>query len=100
MTFKTVFIILVSVLVTIVLMNNTDEISFWVFGEIRVPKLTVLAVIFVLGLLVGFMLGRPRKKSASIGVNDHLEPAEEFGQSNSNELIESRLSDEDREYLR
>lgn len=98
MTFKTIFIIIVSVLVTIVLMNNTEEISFWVFGEIRVPKLIILGVIFVLGLLVGFMLGRPRKKPLVIA-NDNLESELGYDHSNINETTESRLSDEDREYL-
>ena len=99
MTFKTIFIIIVSVLVTVVLMNNTEEISFWFFGEIRVPKLIVLGVIFVLGLLVGFMLGRPRKKPLAIISND-FELDQDYNHANTNEVTESKLSDEDREYLR
>jgi len=99
MTFKTIFIIIVSVLVTVVLMNNTEEISFWFFGEIRVPKLTVLGVIFVLGLLVGFMLGRPRKKPVAVS-NTNFEAEQGHDYTNTNATAENKLSDEDREYLR
>lgn len=99
MTFKTIFIIVVSVLVTIVLMNNTEEISFWVFTEIRIPKLIVLGVIFLLGLLIGFMLGSPRKKSVAV-TSSSFESEQDYGHPKSNETEASRLSDDDREYLR
>lgn len=99
MTFKTIFIIIVSVLVTVVLMNNTEEISFWFFGEIRIPKLIVLGVIFLLGILVGFMLGRPRKKPIAVS-NTNYESEQDYDLPKSNETEERRLSDDDREYLR
>lgn len=99
MTFKTIFIISVSVLLTVVLMNNTEEISFWVFGDIRIPKLTVLGVTFALGLIVGFILGRPRKKPIAVA-SDNFELDQINDHSKSSETVESRLSDEDREYLR
>ena len=97
MNFKTIFIIIISVLVTIVLMNNTDEIDFWIFGDARIPKLAILGSMFGLGLIVGFLAGRPIKKIApetyehnsSVPLKNRLDSGEE-----------STLSDEDRAYIR
>ncbi len=98
MSAKTIFIIIISVLVTIILMNNTDEVNFWIFGDARVPKLAVLGVMFALGLIVGFVAGRPRKKSDVIqdNINSHSYKEEE-GIRNSNP---NYLSDEDQEYIK
>ncbi len=60
---KTIFIIVITVLVTIILMKNTDEVTFWLFGPTDVPKLAVLGSMFGLGFAVGFAAGRPRKKA-------------------------------------
>lgn len=98
MTLKTVFIVFISVLVTIVLMNNTEEINFWIFGNARIPKLAVLGSMFVLGLMVGFMAGRPRKKSQADNFTrndqDLLEEEEEQDNEGQN------LSEEDRNYIK
>ena len=78
---KTIFIIVVTILVTIVLMKNTDEVNFWIFGNHSVPKLAVLGVMFGIGLIVGYLLGRPRKHNKEIAENtimtDHSENLEE-----------------------
>lgn len=58
---KTIFIIVVTILVTIVLMKNTEEVNFWIFGNHSVPKLAVLGVMFGIGLILGYLAGRPRK---------------------------------------
>lgn len=62
---KTIFIIIITVLVTIVLMKNTDEVIFWIFGYYSVPKLLVLGILFVLGFITGFLArGKRRTKEA------------------------------------
>lgn len=61
MNSKTIFIILVTILVTVILMKNTDEVTFWIFGNRSIPKLAVLGVMFGTGLILGYMAGRPRK---------------------------------------
>jgi len=94
MNAKTIFIIIISVLVTIILMNNTDEVNFWLFGDTSVPKLAVLGVMFFTGAIVGYMLGRPRKKA----VLDE-EVTERKIHNESNEIDRHYLSDEDREYI-
>lgn len=94
MSFKTIFIIVVSVLVTVILMNNTDEIQFWIFGNAKIPKLAVLGFMFGLGAIVGYLAGRPKKSyyRDEDNENDH-ENMENAGDRNN------KLSDEDREYI-
>jgi hypothetical protein len=96
MSFKTIFIIIVSVLVTIILMNNTDEIQFWIFGNAKIPKLAVLGFMFGLGSIVGYLAGRPRKK-----INNEQYFEDDDNQKNI-EIKENErsLSDEDREYIK
>ncbi len=98
MTFKTIFIIVISVMVTIILMNNTDEINFWIFGNARIPKLAVLGVMFGLGLIIGFMAGRPRKgiQSDSFNASEPILNKDQDYTKND----EDQLSDEDRDYIR
>lgn len=92
MSAKTIFIIIVTILVTIILMKNTDEVVFWIFGDVRVPKLAVLGVMFALGFVVGGMAFRPRKKPVQETDTETAYPP----QQNSNS---SNLSDEDRDYI-
>lgn len=67
MSAKTISIIVLTVLVTVILMKNMDEVNFWIFGTRSVPKLAVLGTMFFIGAVVGFLVGRPKKK------NDHRE---------------------------
>ena len=98
MTFKTIFIIIVSVLVTVILMNNTDEINFWLFGNARIPKLAILGFMFGLGLIIGFMSGRPGKNYQKNSNNDS--EASHYNDSDNPDREPDLLSDEDREYIR
>lgn len=76
-------------------MNNTDEIDFWIFGEARIPKLTILGAMFGTGLLLGFLAGRPGKK-----INTQIEEAHSIPEQNHLETKANSLSDEDRDYIR
>lgn len=97
MRIKTFFIILITVLVTIVLMNNTEEIDMWLFGTTRISKLIILAVVFVLGFIVGALIMRPRKKKEILEEED--EYPEEDPQNPPVNTYKSKLSDEDRDYI-
>lgn len=96
MNFKTILIIVISVLVTVVLMNNTDEINFWIFGDARIPKLAILGTMFGLGLIVGFLAGRPSKKV----VVDNLEVGNSADKNRQHTIEQDNLSEEDRDYIR
>lgn len=97
MRIKTFFVILITVLVTIVLMNNTEEIDMWLFGTTRISKLIILAVVFVLGFIVGALVMRPRKKKV-IAEDEDLYP-EEDPQNIPVNTYKTKLSDEDRDYI-
>lgn len=89
MSAKTIFIIVITILVTVILMKNTDEVSFWIFGDVEIPKLAVLGVMFGLGLIVGYLAGRPKKKQEIVdSYPDNRSPEE-------NKI----LSDDDRDYI-
>lgn len=96
MSFKTILIVVITVLVTIVLMNNTDEINFWIFGNARIPKLTILGSMFGLGLIVGFLAGRPSKKI----VEDDHEERSSLPKNRVDVIEQNNLSEEDRDYIR
>lgn len=77
-------------------MNNTNEMDFWIFGDARIPKLTILGSMFGSGLIVGILIGRPRK-------NTTIEPHEDLTTLPKHGLDaaeENNLSDEDRDYIR
>ena len=75
-------------------MNNTDEVDFWLFGDTSLPKLAVLGVMFFAGSIVGYMLGRPRKKGA-----ENEDSFERQSDHSSDPEDRDYLSDEDREYI-
>jgi len=62
MNAKTIFIIAVTVLVTVVLMNNTEPVTFWFFGEFQLSKLTFLSILFATVFLLGFLARGKRKR--------------------------------------
>ncbi len=91
MSVKSIFIIVLTVLLTVILMNNNEEMSFWIFGEAKVPKLGVLAGVFFAGWLIGFLMGRP--KSAPKNTDEDYPDAEEIRPKSS------LLSQEDQDYI-
>lgn len=88
MGFKTIVIVVLTILVTVVLMNNTDEMDFWIFGDARIPKLAMMGAMFGCGLIVGFLAGRPRRRS---------QPGIDSNPSQTPDM--DRLSPEDREFI-
>jgi len=98
MSGKTIFIIAVTVLATLVLVNNTDDMELWIFGATKIPKLAVLGVMLILGFTLGFMAGRPRKKVAPIYENYSKEDEQNL-EPYLKDKKTSQLSDEDRDYI-
>ncbi len=72
-------------------MNNNEEMTFWIFGEAKVPKLAVLSGVFFAGWLIGFLMGRPKAKSSSVEEEELVEP-----ESKSRNAY---LSEEDQDYI-
>lgn len=93
---KTVIFGMITALVLVILFNNKEEASFWLFGEIRTSKLLILGVFFILGIITGGIMFRRKKshpKAYSINntVTDNPPPEDNTPYSN--------LSEEDRKFL-
>jgi uncharacterized integral membrane protein len=90
---KTIFIIIVTVLLTVFLMANNDAVEFdFLIGQpVEVSKLIVIGICIVIGFILGFIAGRPRKTYSSY--NDEIE------KNYPNQENKSELSDEDRDYI-
>lgn len=90
MSIKTIIIIVITVLLTTVLMQNTDRVKFTIlFGDIYLSKLVVLGVVAVIAFILGILVGRPKKQEYDIeAYHDQIHR----GEANT-------LSDEDRDYI-
>ncbi|MGV3762535.1 hypothetical protein [Parapedobacter sp.] len=89
MSAKTISVIVLTVLVTVILMKNMDEVNFWIFGTRSVPKLAVLGTMFFIGAVVGFLIGRPKKKRLDDGPETDEPPFE----------IKKPLDQDDNDYI-
>lgn len=89
---KTIFIILLTAVLTIFLMVNNDAVEFnFIIGKpVEVSKLIVIGVCILIGFILGFIAGRPRKTYNTY--DDAINEESEVEQK-------STLSDEDRDYI-
>jgi uncharacterized integral membrane protein len=91
MRIKTIIIILITVVFTIVLMQNTGPVTFsFLWADFRISKLAMLVIVAVVAFILGWLVGRPNKVKRLGG--DY--PDENTEQPNPN-----TLSDEDRDYI-
>ncbi|KLT65608.1 lipopolysaccharide assembly LapA domain-containing protein [Pedobacter sp. BMA] len=92
MSGKTIFIIILTVLLTVFLMVNTEPVDFdFLVATVPVSKLLVIGICIVIGFIIGFVAGRPRKTISSY--DDEIE------RNQSTPANKKELSDEDREYI-
>jgi len=91
MSGKTIFIIILTALLTIFLMVNTEPVDFdFLVTTVAVSKLLVIGVCIIVGFIIGFIAGRPRKTISSY--DDEVE-------RNQPVAGKKELSDEDRDYI-
>jgi len=92
MSGKTITIIILTALLTIFLMVNNDAVEFnFIIGQpVEISKLIVIGICILIGFILGFIAGRPRKTYSSY--NDEIE-------NSSDEQQKNTLSDEDRDYI-
>lgn len=86
---KTIVIIIATVILTVFLTVNRDAVEFdFIFGEpVLVSKLVVIGICILIGFILGFLVGRPRKTYSSY--DNAIDEAQK----------QQGLSDEDREYI-
>ena len=92
MSAKTISIIILTALLTIFLMVNTEAVDFnFLVTTVPVSKLLVIGVCIIIGFIIGFVVGRPRKTVSRY--DDEIEK--------NQPTIEKKntLSDEDRDYI-
>jgi len=90
---KTIIIIILTMLLTIFLMVNSDPVDFdfLIGAPVPVSKLLVIGICILIGFILGFLVGRPRKTVTSYDT--------EIEKGFHNQENKSSLSDEDRDYI-
>ncbi|MET4083817.1 putative membrane protein [Pedobacter sp. UYP30] len=91
MSGKTIFIIILTVLLTIFLMGNTDAVNFkFLWIDFEMSKLLVIGICVLFGLIIGYILAKPKKVVSSY--DDDIEHEQK-------KIDKNELSDEDRDYI-
>lgn len=108
MSFKTLVIVVLAVLITVIFMQNTDEVLFTLlWKQVFVSKLLMMLIVTVFGFIIGVIVARPRKKKVAeyvpsstakdvpLEINHNQEDQDYIDMKKNNDL-----SDEDRDYIR
>ncbi len=91
MRIKTIIIILITILLTVVLMQNTNPVFFsFLWATFRMSKLVMMAGVGIIGFILGYLMGRPTKVKR-LGAD--------FTNSDIDKINPNTLSDEDKDYI-
>ncbi len=91
MRIKTIIIVLITVILTAVLMQNTDNVNFkFLWANFWVSNLVLLASVALIAFILGILVGRPKKVKRLGG--DSNDDNTDKGRTNT-------LSDEDKDYI-
>jgi uncharacterized integral membrane protein len=91
MSIKNICALVIVVLLTIVIMQNTDEVKFTLlFSTVYMSKVAVLTAVSVAAFILGVLVGRPKNKKYNI--------SEHYNELHADE-DKNTLSDEDRDYI-
>lgn len=89
---KTLFVIILTVLITVILMQNTDEVKFKaLFWDLYLPKLVILTGVISIGIILGLLL---RSRPSRPLTNDN-----NYNNQNNYQNTNDTLSPEDRDYI-
>lgn len=95
MRIKTMVVIFITVLLTVVLMQNTEPVKFtFLFSTFYIPKLVMLTAVSVVAFILGVLVGRP-KRVKKLG-NDLHDESPDLNNKNGST---NTLSSEDRDYI-
>jgi uncharacterized integral membrane protein len=91
MSIKNISALVIVVLLTIIIMQNTDEVKFTIlFSSVYMSKVPVMTAIAVAAFILGVLVGRPKNKKYNI--SEHYDELHQHDDKNT-------LSDEDRDYI-
>lgn len=102
MSFKTIVIIVLAVLITVIFMQNTDQVMFTLlWKEIYVSKLIMMLIVTIFGFIIGVIVARPKrnKKEVIMENNTSNEMNNPTNEEYTNMKKKNDLSDEDRDYI-
>lgn len=98
MRVSTIAAIVITVLLTVVIMQNTDEVKFNIlFADVYMSKLVMMTAIAVASFIVGVMAGRPRK-TQRVEMHEDAD-LDEDDLDRRYQRRNDTLSDEDRDYI-
>jgi len=91
MSVRNIIALVIVVLLTVIIMQNTDEVKFTIlFADVYIAKVAVLTAVSVAGFILGVLVARPKNKKYDI---------EEYHDTVHRKEETDTLSDEDRDYI-
>ncbi|WDF54116.1 hypothetical protein [Mucilaginibacter sp. KACC 22063] len=93
MRISTIVAIVIAILLTVVFMQNTDEVRFTLlFTSMYVSKVVMMGIVAVIAFILGVIIGRPKRRAK---VEDF-----KYDEDDKEHLSKpGGLTDEDREYI-
>jgi uncharacterized integral membrane protein len=100
MRLKTIFIIVITILLTIVIMQNSDPVFFKVlFFTTRVSKLVMMLIVAIVAFIIGYLVGRPKRTILSKDYDHGYDEHDDRTHDGNVKPNTNTLSDEDRDYI-
>ncbi|UEG52346.1 hypothetical protein LLH06_15420 [Mucilaginibacter daejeonensis] len=97
MSFKTILAILITIVLTVFIIQNQDEATFHVlFGTMTTSKMTALIGVALGGFILGVIVATPGRKKYEEREEEYDEEEEE---DDAPRRRPDTLSDEDRDYI-
>ena len=95
MNIKTILLIILAILITIFFMQNNVQVEFWFFGTQKYSLSIIIATTLFVGILVGAILLRPKKRKIDV-----IDVKESISSENTKYIEpKSYISDDAREDL-
>lgn len=102
MSIKTYLIIFLTVAITVIFMQNLEQVDFNILWmKFPISKLLMMLIVTVFGFILGLIVAKPRRKKlvddAAGSIPFEINQPEESDYLNTE--AKSGLSDEDRDYI-
>ena len=101
MSFKAIFILMISIAITVVFMQNTQNVAFnLLWKQMMVSKPILMSAFALIGFILGVMMSSSSKKQTPEQKNIPLEITEtDADEEYIGSKKQSHLSQEDQDYL-
>jgi len=100
MRLKTIFLIVVTILLTVVIMQNSSPVSLKIlFFTTYTSKLWMMLWVAIIAFVIGFLAGRPKKTQFTKDVEHGYTEHDDNTHESLTKTPPNKLSDEDRDYI-